>query len=333
MASLNGGHQTTNLVDLLHKPVARLQKNALVLHDLLKFVDSRNEEEQNLLKEALKMTQAFLNELNLETTSGARGGVTTKSLFPAADKFQRRLVKESFIVEAAGGGGGGGGGHGGGHGDSGRRKLRHLFLFNDVIVCAKYKASTKQKFTFELKWFQMLGDVLLDPSLDSLQHSGANSSSYGSSLNRSLNSSSTSSNSSSSVAGSPSGSSQAQAAAAAAAAAKDSKEAANSLATVESLKSRAFAARYEVFVEERKSSAGKASEKHRKKLSELESELVLWLPQLKFSFALKGSSNSSSKVQHLFYLSSEYERGWWVDTIRHLQQGKWTLLRRRFLRF
>lgn len=317
MASLNGGHQFTNLVDLLHKPVARLQKNALVLHDLLKFVDSRNEEEQNLLKEALKMTQAFLNELNLENARSSSG----KSLFPAADKFQRRLVKESFIVEA------GGGGSGGSSGDGGRRKLRHLFLFNDVIVCAKYKASTKQKFTFELKWFQMLGDVLLDPSLDSLVHSSSSSGSINNNINnnsgssllsRSLNSSHSSSASSG---GSPSGgSSTAAAAASAAAAAKDSKDSANSLAQVEALKSRAFACRYDAFIEEKKSKAGssKMSEKHRKKISELESELVLWLPQLKFSFALK---SNASKVQHLFYLSSEYERSWWVDTIRHLQQG------------
>jgi hypothetical protein len=39
------------------------------------------------------------------------------------DRAQRRLVKNSFIVEFA----------------DGHRKLRHLFLFNDVIACAKYK--------------------------------------------------------------------------------------------------------------------------------------------------------------------------------------------------
>lgn len=105
--------------------MARLQKNALVLHDLIKYADSRNEEEQNLLKEALGMTQNFLNELNLDAT---------RKLFPVQDKFQRRLVKESFIVESG----------------ENRRKLRHLFLFNDVIVCAKYKASTKYVCPFML---------------------------------------------------------------------------------------------------------------------------------------------------------------------------------------
>lgn len=44
-------------------------------------------------------------------------------LFQNADRAQRRLVKNSFIVELS----------------DGHRKLRHLFLFNDVIACAKYK--------------------------------------------------------------------------------------------------------------------------------------------------------------------------------------------------
>lgn len=77
------------LLDLLHKPVARLQKNALVLHDLLKYVDSRNEEEQYLLKEALKMTQAFLNELNLDVA---------KKLFPVLVWFIHFDVKWTFYL-------------------------------------------------------------------------------------------------------------------------------------------------------------------------------------------------------------------------------------------
>ena len=69
----------------------------------------------------------------------------------------RHLVKNSFIVELA----------------EGQRKLRHLFLFNDVLVCAKYKASggghhptpgvavgrNQEKFTFQLKWYIPLEHV------------------------------------------------------------------------------------------------------------------------------------------------------------------------------
>lgn len=61
------------------------------------------------------------------------------------DRAQRRLVKNSFIVELS----------------DGHRKLRHLFLFNDVIACAKYKASGRDKFTFELKWYVPLGEALV----------------------------------------------------------------------------------------------------------------------------------------------------------------------------
>ena len=42
----------------------------------------------------------------------------------------------------------------------GVRKLRHLFLFNDVLVCAKYKAANRgEKFTFQLKWHIPLSEV------------------------------------------------------------------------------------------------------------------------------------------------------------------------------
>lgn len=49
---------------MLHEPVARLQKNALVLHDLLKYTE--NDDDQRLLKNALRLNQKFLNDLNLD---------------------------------------------------------------------------------------------------------------------------------------------------------------------------------------------------------------------------------------------------------------------------
>ena len=58
---------TTSLQELLHKPVARVQKNALVLHDLLKYT-GQNSEEHKSLQTALQMTQRFLNDLNIAAT-------------------------------------------------------------------------------------------------------------------------------------------------------------------------------------------------------------------------------------------------------------------------
>ena len=53
--------------ELLHKPVARVQKNALILHDLLKY-SRKGSHEYKSLRTALKMTQCFLNELNIAAT-------------------------------------------------------------------------------------------------------------------------------------------------------------------------------------------------------------------------------------------------------------------------
>lgn len=84
------------------------------------------------LIEAQNTMRSFLGDLNLSTDDAFE------------DNAQRRIVKESFAVEY-----------------SSRRKLRHLFLFNDVIVCAKYQASPKQKFTFDVKWYLSLNSVSL----------------------------------------------------------------------------------------------------------------------------------------------------------------------------
>lgn len=81
--------------------------------DLLKYTPLSHPDHKTL-SEALELTQSFLDEFNM---------IHTKAMFPAADRAQRRLVRNSFIVELA----------------DGHRKLRHLFLFNDVIACAKYK--------------------------------------------------------------------------------------------------------------------------------------------------------------------------------------------------
>ncbi|CAB0036771.1 unnamed protein product [Trichogramma brassicae] len=124
-----------SLEDLLHKPVARVQKNALVLHDLLKHTP-QSHADYAPLSEALAMTRNFLDEFNI---------VQTKFMFKNHDRAQRRLVKNSFVVELS----------------DGHRKLRHLFLFNDVIACAKYKASGKEKYTFELKWFIPMAEVVV----------------------------------------------------------------------------------------------------------------------------------------------------------------------------
>ena len=126
--------QSLSLEDLLHKPVARVQKNCLSLQDLIKYTPE-DHPDYNTLNDSLNMIQNFLNDYNVEH----RG-----ELYPHQERSQRHLVKNSFTVELS----------------DGARKLRHLFLFNDVLVCAKYKASGRgEKFTFQLKWYIPLHEV------------------------------------------------------------------------------------------------------------------------------------------------------------------------------
>lgn len=153
MRTLKGQQQgqSLSLEDLLHKPVARVQKNCLSLQDLIKHTPSAHPDRATLT-ESLHMIQTFLNDYNVEH----RG-----ELYPHQERPQRHLVKNSFTVELA----------------EGARKLRHLFLFNDVLVCAKYKASGKgEKFTFQLKWYIPLYEVLIveEPSSEPRETKPAN---------------------------------------------------------------------------------------------------------------------------------------------------------------
>lgn len=233
--------QSISLEDLLHKPVARVQKNAMVLHDLLKYTPS-NHTDYRALSEALSMTQSFLDEFNQ---------IQTKSMFPATDRAQRRLVKNSFIVELS----------------DGQRKLRHLFLFNDVIACAKYKSSGRnERYTFELKWFIPIGDIMI------LEECNA-----------------------------------------------EPRE--NSPANIVALKSQACTVRDQILLEERTAEdkrirLGSRSEKNRKKLAELEAQLVLASPNLVFRI-----KNKNAQRTQVFFLSSEFERMQWIDSIQALKMS------------
>ncbi|QQP52273.1 Active breakpoint cluster regionrelated proteinlike, partial [Caligus rogercresseyi] len=122
--------QVLSLEELLHKPVARVQKHCLCLQDLIKYSPADSPDLPSL-QDALQTVQGFLNDYNVSHAG---------ELFPHQERMMRHLVKNSFIVELF----------------EGSRKLRHLFLFNDVLVCAKYKASgggRNEKFTFQLKWY------------------------------------------------------------------------------------------------------------------------------------------------------------------------------------
>ncbi|XP_042866954.1 uncharacterized protein LOC122249860 isoform X2 [Penaeus japonicus] len=238
LRSLQG--QPQSLEDLLHRPVARVQKNALVLHDLLKYTSEAHPDHETL-KEALKLTQNFLTHLSM---------IHTEAMFPAQDRPQRHLVRNSFIVELV----------------EGHRKLRHLFLFNDVIVCAKYKPTGRsEKFTFEVKWYISLHDiaVLNDSGPETLKESNP--------------------------------------------------------PNLVSLKSQASTIRDQLRRIDNMGEKGATrmnqarNEKHRKKLAELEAQLVLASPNLPFRISKRAGP------VHTFLLTSEYERDQWGEAIQVLQ--------------
>lgn len=228
-----------SLEDLLHKPVARVQKNALVLHDLLKYTPESHPD-FIALKKALEMTQCFLNDFNYSAT---------ESMFPAHDRTQRLLVKNSFIIELS----------------EGRRKLRHLFLFNDVIVCAKYKSSGRDKITYDVKWYIQLQNVVLPPD------DGEN---------------------------------------------KDVRE--TNPVNVLLLKSQVTSVRDLIMQDEHANkgktrASGRNIDRLRKKLAELQAQLMLASPNLVFRIGHKSGKN------FIFFLSSKFERNQWEEAITAVQ--------------
>ncbi|XP_037093395.1 active breakpoint cluster region-related protein-like isoform X3 [Pollicipes pollicipes] len=241
LRSLHG--QTLSLEELLHKPVARVQQNAPVLHDLLKYLPQSHPDHRTMgLAHALTMTQSFINKYNVAA-----------SRLPCSERMQRHVVKNSFIVEMC---------------DS-HRKLRHLFLFNDVMVCAKYKASGRNdKFTFEVKWLTPLAEIV--SNCDDLP-----------------------------------------------AEPRDRDTSASSLVT---LKSQASTVRDQIRAQERYyglqgcKRADQKTEKQRKKLADLEAQLVLASPNLPFRV-----SSRNGKHQALFFLSSDFDRTQWSEAIHVLQ--------------
>lgn len=142
----------------------------------------------------------------------------------------------------------------------GHRKLRHLFLFNDIIACAKYKFSSRDRFEFELKWFIPLKDIYIVSDESSPT---------------------------------------------------EPKE--SSPINIVQLKSQASNVRDQIMTEDKSS---RVSDKHKKKLAEIEAQLVLASPNLVFKIGNKASSK-----QMTFFLSSDFERTQWTESILSLQKS------------
>uniref|UniRef100_A0A674CWA9 BCR activator of RhoGEF and GTPase n=1 Tax=Salmo trutta TaxID=8032 RepID=A0A674CWA9_SALTR len=121
---------------LLYKPVDRVTRSTLVLHDLLKHTPSSHPDHP-LLQDALRISQNFLSSINEETTP-RRQSMTVKK------GENRQLLKDRFMVELV----------------EGARKLRHVFLFTDLLLCAKLKKQIGGKSQqYDSKWYIPLSDL------------------------------------------------------------------------------------------------------------------------------------------------------------------------------
>ncbi|XP_077164961.1 breakpoint cluster region protein isoform X1 [Paroedura picta] len=130
--------QTTknSLETLLYKPVDRVTRSTLVLHDLLKHTPSSHPD-YSLLQDALRISQNFLSSINEEITPRRQSMTVQKG-------EHRQLLKDSFMVELV----------------EGARKLRHVFLFTDLFLCAKLKKQLGGKSQqYDCKWYIPLSDL------------------------------------------------------------------------------------------------------------------------------------------------------------------------------
>ncbi|XP_023575808.1 active breakpoint cluster region-related protein isoform X1 [Octodon degus] len=130
-------HTSVTMEALLYKPIDRVTRSTLVLHDLLKHTPV-DHPDYPLLQDALRISQNFLSSIN-EDIDPRRTAVTT----PKGET--RQLVKDGFLVEMS----------------ESSRKLRHVFLFTDVLLCAKLKkASAGKHQQYDCKWYIPLADLV-----------------------------------------------------------------------------------------------------------------------------------------------------------------------------
>uniref|UniRef100_A0A8B9KG77 ABR activator of RhoGEF and GTPase n=1 Tax=Astyanax mexicanus TaxID=7994 RepID=A0A8B9KG77_ASTMX len=137
-------HAQIYFLSLLYKPIDRVTRSTLVLHDLLKHTPKEHPDFA-LLQDALRISQNFLSSIN-EEIDPRRTAVTT----PKGEA--RQLVKDGFLVEVS----------------EGSRKLRHVFLFTDLLLCAKMKkTAVGRNQQYECKWYIPLADLTFQTLDDS----------------------------------------------------------------------------------------------------------------------------------------------------------------------
>ncbi|KAL3856236.1 hypothetical protein ACJMK2_011013 [Sinanodonta woodiana] len=129
--------ETNRLEEILLKPVQRMQRNTLVLHDLLKYTPEDHPDYIELQK-ALKLSEENLRSFNINL-----GALSCKN-----PKRDRHLAKSGFVVEVV---------------KKVTRQLRYLFLFNDILICTKQKRSNRTgEVNYKLLWSMQLLNIKIE---------------------------------------------------------------------------------------------------------------------------------------------------------------------------
>lgn len=104
---------------LLYKPLDRVMKTTLVLHDLWKHTPPAHPDSITL-QEALRLSSSFLSGVNERSQC--------KQAVMLSRGERRQLMRDGFVVDVC---------------ESGHN-LRHLFLYTDMLLCAKLTNAGRQ---------------------------------------------------------------------------------------------------------------------------------------------------------------------------------------------
>ncbi|MGH0145577.1 UNVERIFIED_CONTAM: hypothetical protein FKN15_018670 [Acipenser sinensis] len=125
------------LKSILSSEQQYLSELEAMLMDLLKHTPE-DHPDRPLLQEALRISSSFLSGVNEEVPH-------KKSAVTISKGTIRQLVKDGFLVDLS----------------DGTRSLRHVFLFTDLILCAKLKAGRQPQYRFV--WYLPLPGLSLIP--------------------------------------------------------------------------------------------------------------------------------------------------------------------------
>lgn len=129
--------EVTTLEGLFSKPFGRIGRYIALLGDLIRETPEDHADSE-VLKSVLNSTEEFLAKVSGDDRDG---GALQRV------KTDHRLVKDGFIVELA----------------DGVRKFRHLFLFNDYLLCTKRKITARSEH-YVCKWYVPLCELHFHPS-------------------------------------------------------------------------------------------------------------------------------------------------------------------------